>query len=54
MSNEVKRKAIKISLLGDQNVGKTCICGSFLNLEFIVIDIKVQVSPLVEEFYLLQ
>ena len=35
MSNEVKRKAIKISLLGDQNVGKTCICGAFLNLEFI-------------------
>ena len=31
----IKRKAIKISLLGDQNVGKTCICGAFLGLEFI-------------------
>ena len=30
-----KRKDIKISLLGDQNVGKTCICSSFFNLEFI-------------------
>ena len=31
----IKRKAIKISLLGDQNVGKTCICGAFLGLDFI-------------------
>ena len=31
----IKRKAIKLSLLGDQNVGKTCICGAFLGLDFI-------------------
>ena len=30
-----RRKDIKISLLGDQNVGKTCICSCFLKLEFI-------------------
>ena len=35
MSKKKQIKFIKLSLLGDQYVGKTCICGSFLNLEFI-------------------
>ena len=31
---EVKRTAISISILGESKVGKTCICSSFLGLEF--------------------
>ena len=34
MSNP-KRTCIKISLLGDQAVGKTCICQRFFGLEFL-------------------
>ena len=34
MSNP-KRTCIKISLLGDQSVGKTCICQRFFGLEFL-------------------
>ena len=31
---EVKRTTISISILGESAVGKTCICSSFLGLEF--------------------
>ena len=31
---EVKRTTISISILGESKVGKTCICSSFLGLEF--------------------
>ena len=31
---KIKRKVIKIALLGDSQVGKTAICNSFLNIEF--------------------
>ena len=34
-SREIKRTAISISLFGESNVGKTCICGAFLGLEFL-------------------
>ena len=34
MQDEVKRTAISISILGETAVGKTCICSSFLGLEF--------------------
>ena len=34
MNEDIKRTAISISLFGESNVGKTCICGVFLNLEF--------------------
>ena len=33
--DDIKRTCIKISLLGDQAVGKTCICSRFLGLEFM-------------------
>ena len=35
MAEEIKRTAISISLFGESNVGKTCICGAFLGLEFL-------------------
>ena len=35
MSEKIKRTAISISLFGESNVGKTCICGAFLGLEFL-------------------
>ena len=35
MVEEIKRTAISISLFGESNVGKTCICGAFLGLEFL-------------------
>jgi len=31
---DIKRKVLKLSLLGDQAVGKTCICNCYLGLEF--------------------
>ena len=31
---KIKRKVIKIGLLGDSKVGKTAICNSFLNIDF--------------------
>ncbi len=34
MNEEIKRTAISISLFGESNVGKTCICGVFLGLDF--------------------
>ena len=35
MAEEIKRTAISISLFGESNVGKTCICAAFLGLEFL-------------------
>jgi Ras-related protein Rab-1A len=32
---DIARTCIKISLLGDQAVGKTCICSTFFGLEFM-------------------
>ena len=34
MQDEVKRTAISISIFGETAVGKTCICSTFLGLEF--------------------
>ena len=34
MAKEIKRTAISISLFGEANVGKTCIVGVFLGLDF--------------------
>ena len=34
MNEDIKRTVISISLFGESNVGKTCICGVFLGLEF--------------------
>jgi small GTP-binding protein len=34
MQEEVKRTAISISIFGETAVGKTCICSTFLGLEF--------------------
>ena len=34
MSDEIKRTAVAISLFGETSVGKTCIVGVFLGLEF--------------------
>ena len=34
MQEDVKRTAISISIFGETAVGKTCICSTFLNLEF--------------------
>ena len=34
MSNEIKRTAVAISLFGETSVGKTCIVGVFLGLDF--------------------
>jgi len=34
MTEDIKRTAISISLFGESAVGKTCICGVFLGLEF--------------------
>ena len=33
--SKFKRTAISISLFGESNVGKTCICGVFLGLDFL-------------------
>ena len=33
--SKIKRTAISISLFGESNVGKTCICGAFLGLDFL-------------------
>ena len=30
----IKRKAIKLALLGDTQVGKTCLCNTFFNIEY--------------------
>ena len=32
--SKIKRKAIKIAMLGDSQVGKTAICNSFMNIDF--------------------
>ena len=34
MQDDVKRTAISISIFGETAVGKTCICSTFLGLEF--------------------
>ena len=34
MTKEIKRTAVSISLFGEANVGKTCIVGVFLGLDF--------------------
>ena len=34
MQDDVKRTAISISIFGETDVGKTCICSTFLGLEF--------------------
>ena len=34
MQDDVKRTAISISIFGESSVGKTCICSTFLGLEF--------------------
>ena len=34
MKDDVKRTAISISIFGETAVGKTCICSTFLGLEF--------------------
>ena len=34
MQEDVKRTAISISIFGESSVGKTCICSTFLGLEF--------------------
>ena len=31
---QIKRKCIKLAMLGDSEVGKTSICNSYLNIEF--------------------
>lgn len=33
--SKIKRTAISISLFGESSVGKTCICGAFLGLDFL-------------------
>ena len=32
--NDIKLSVIKLGLLGDSSVGKTCICNAFMNIEF--------------------
>ena len=34
MSNQLRRTAISISLFGETSVGKTCIVGVFIGLDF--------------------
>ena len=34
MKDDVKRTAVSISIFGEAAVGKTCICSTFLGLEF--------------------
>ena len=31
---QIKRKCIKLAMLGDSRVGKTAICNSYMNIEF--------------------
>ena len=33
--NKINIKAIKLCILGDASIGKTCICNAFLNIKFI-------------------
>ena len=35
IETKIKRNAIKIAMLGDSRVGKTAICQTFMNIEFI-------------------
>ena len=35
MKEKIKRKLIKIGILGDSRVGKTAICNTFMNIEFM-------------------
>ena len=32
--NKIKYKSLKLGLLGDSAVGKTCICDAIMNVEF--------------------
>ncbi len=35
IGEDIKRTALSISIFGESNVGKTCICGTFLGLDFL-------------------